>query len=107
MGKAKLLGASLQWGSGIGDRDEVLTGLILASHRPDALEEIFHENVGFERTAGFGGDDEQRFAEINRPLDRPDLCGICTVQHVEAWPAGLRSERFAEHFGSQARPSHP
>src|SRR6185312_4845948 len=52
-------------------------------------------------------DDKQRFFEIDRLLDRPDLCGISAVQHVETWPAGPRIECFAEHFRTQARPAHP
>jgi hypothetical protein len=107
MSKAQLLGSLLQRGTGIGYRDEVFTGLIQASHRGDTVEKIFHENVGFQSAAGFGGDDEQRRAEIDRPFERLDLFGIGAVQHVEARPTRLLSEGLAEHFRPQARPSHP
>ena len=107
MSKAQLLGSLLQRGTGIGYRDEVFTGLIQASHRGDTVVKIFHENVGFQGAAGFGGDDEQRRAEIDRPFERPDLFGIGAVQHVEARPTRLPSEGLAEHFRPQARPSHP
>ncbi len=73
MGKAQLLGAALQRGTGIGHRDEVFAGLILASHRAGTVEKICHEDVGLQRAAGFGGDDEQRLAEIDRQFDRLDL----------------------------------
>ena len=72
----------------------------------DAVEEILHENVWFERTAGFGGDHKQRRAEIDRPLDRPDLCGIGAIEHVEARPARLRPESLGQHLRTQARAAH-
>ena len=84
----------------------MLAGLFLAAHRADAVEEIVHENVGLERAAGFGGDDEQRLAEIDRPLDRLDLCGIGAVQHVEARPTRLPPEGRAQHFRTEARAAH-
>jgi len=66
IGEAQLPGASLQRGTGIGHRDEVFAGLVQPSRRTDAIEEIVHENVGLQRAAGFGRDDEQRLGEINR-----------------------------------------
>ena len=80
----------------------MLAGFFLASHGADAVEKIFQENVGFERTAGLGGNDKQRLAEINRPLDRPDLCGIGTVEHVKARPTRLRPESRAQDFRTEA-----
>ena len=79
MGKAQLLRSSLQGGAGIGHCNEVFAGLVLASHRADAIEEIVHEDVGLERAARFGRDDEKRLAEIHCPFDRLDLSGICAV----------------------------
>src|ERR1035437_38308 len=95
MSKAKLLGTSLQRRSGIGDRDEVFAGFVLALYRANPVEEIVQENVWLQRAAGFGRDDEQRLAEIDGMFDRLDLSGVAAVQHVEARPAGLPSERFA------------
>src|SRR5450631_914675 len=106
-GKAQLLGALLQRGTAIGYNDEVFGDLIHSSHCADAIEEIFHEDVGFQRTAGFGGDDEQRLAEIDRPCDRLDLCRIGAVQYVEARPARLSPESLTQDFRTQARPAHP
>jgi hypothetical protein len=73
----------------------VLADFFLTSHRADAVEKIVHENIGFERAAGFGGDDKQRLADINRLLDRLDLRGIGAVEHVEARPTRLPPEGLA------------
>jgi hypothetical protein len=106
MVEAELIGASLQRGSRIGYGDEVLTGLVLASQRADAVEEIVQENIGFQRAAGLGGDDEQRLAEVDRLLDRLDLGGVGAVQHVEMRPARLPLEGLAQHLRPQARTAH-
>ena len=81
-------------------------GLVRTAHRAGAVEEIIHEDIGLERAAGFAGDDEQRLGEVDRLFDGLDLRRIGAVEHVEARPAGLIAEGFAQHFRPQARPAH-
>ena len=90
----------------VGHGDEVPAGLIGADRLGHAMVEVVLEDIGLERRAGLGRDDEQAAGEVDRPLDRPHLVGVGRIQHMEFGPAGLAAEGFLQHGGAQARAAH-
>ena len=71
-----------------------------------AIPEIRFEDVRLQRSAGLARHDHQGFRQVDRVLERLDLLRVGAVQHVKLRPAGTLSERFAEHFGAEARSAH-
>ncbi len=107
MSKANLARALLQRRAGVGHRDEMVASPLLALQCDDAVEKVVQEDIGLQRTAGLGGDDEQSIAELDRALNRLDLLRVGAVQHVEAWPPQRPLEGLAENRGTEARTAHP
>ncbi len=92
--------------AGIGDRDEVLSGVGRADRADHAFEEILLEDVRFERAAGFAGDDDERAGEVDAGFDGAHLRGHGGIEHVQLGESWLLAERGGEHFRSEARAAH-
>ena len=63
-------------------------------------------DVGFERAAGFAGNDEERLSEVDLLFDAADLCRVGGVEYMQAREAGRLPEGQGEHFRAQARSAH-
>ena len=96
----------LQRRAGIGHRDEAMSGLAGANRLGNAIEEIVLHRVGLGGAAGFAGDDEQSFGDIDGFFHRADLYGIGRIQHVQFREAGFLRKSFRQHLGAQARSAH-
>ena len=86
--------------SGVGDRDE------LARLLPRPFEEILVVRQRLERGARFRGDDEDRFLQVDRLLERRDRGRVGGVEHVDVERAFRHPERLAEDLGRQAATAH-
>ncbi len=64
--------------TGIGNGDETF------AIAPGALKEILLENIRLERAPRFAGNNKQRLLQIDTGLNRPDLCRVSGIEHVEA-----------------------
>ena len=75
-------------GARIGDGDEAASGYLGAKGLLHALEEILLVDVRFERAAGFAGNDEESFRQIDLFFDVADLRRVSRVVDVETRVAG-------------------
>ncbi len=85
----------------VGDGDEAAAGFVGANSLLHALEEILLIDVGFERAAGFAGNDEEGLGEIDFLFDGADLCRVGGIENVQAREA--RSLREGELRAPRAK----
>ena len=83
-----------------------LPALVGAHGLLHALEEVLLVDVGFERAAGFAGNDKERFGEVDLFFDAPDLRRIGRVEYVQAREAGRLREGQRQHFRTKAGSAH-
>ena len=77
--------------------------VVIAAHGLlHALEEVLLVDIGLEGAAGFAGNDEERFGEVNLFLDAPDLRRVGRVQYMQAREAWGLPECQREHFWTKA-----
>ncbi len=90
----------------IGDGNEAISGFLLTNGFLHACEEILFIDVGFERAAGFAGDDEERVLQIDLCFDRLDLRGIGGIENVQLGKSVDFTEGEPQDFRAKARASH-
>ncbi len=93
-------------GAGIGNGDEMLRCAFLVQPLTDARKEILHEDIRFERRAGFARDDEQCPSDIDFLFQCRDLRRIGRIEHEQPGISLGLPESHGQHFGAHAGPTH-
>ena len=96
----------LQLRSRIRDSDETAASFIRAHSALYAFKEVLFENIWFQRTSRFAGDNEQRFCKIYFLLECLDLSGIGGIKNIQLGIARNPTEGEGKHLGTQARSAH-
>jgi hypothetical protein len=73
--------------SRISDRHEVAACFVRANNLLSFLKEKLFENIWFQRTARFTGNNEQSFRDINLVFEGLHLCWIRRIEHMQLRPA--------------------
>ena len=107
MHKAVSPGALLQAGPGICNGNKALRRLFRSQHVGQTLQEIGHENVRFQRTTRFTGNNKRRMRSINRRFNGPDLTRVGRIQHDQLRKARLLPKRSRDHFRGHTGTPHP
>src|SRR5437879_150036 len=89
----------LQRRAGIGHRDEAVTGLVGADRLGNLREEIILHHVRLGGAAGFAGNDEQGFGDVDRSPKMADLPGVGRVEHMQLRESGFWGKRLRQQIG--------
>ena len=101
------LGDLLHFRAGIGDGDEAAAGFIRADSLLCTFEKVLLENIGLERGAGFAGNDEESFCQIDFVFGCLDLRRIGGIEHVQLREACDLAEGLRQHSGHRLDPPMP
>ena len=101
------LGHLLHFGAGIGDGEKVTAGLVGSDSFFHLFEEVLLQDIGLKRGAGFAGDHDERFGEVDLVARGFDLRRVGGVDDVGRGKAGLRPKRHGQYLGTKTRPAHP
>ena len=105
--EAVALGDQLHLRAGIGDGDEVAARFVAAHRLLHALEEILLVDVGFERAAGFAGNDEERSGEVELLFDAAICAGSVESRMCRRGKPGACGKVSASTSGQRLDPPMP
>src|SRR5579862_973834 len=99
-------GDLLHFGTGVGDGNEAAANEFFADGLFYACKKVLFEDIGFQRAAGFAGNDTEGFLEVELFLQRFNLNGIGGIQNVQFGEARDFAESHAQNFGAEAGAAH-
>ena len=94
-----------QTATGIGDSDEVLACGFETEFFDSMVEEVFEEGEGFDRAAGFGGNNIEGMGGVEGAGVFEDIAGMGAVEDMKVERVEL-AEDFGEDFRGEAGATH-